>query len=403
MNKKFPTIAKWTEVLKPSSTLVINAMAQELKKQGKKVLSFAAGEPDFDTPQHIKDAACESLKRGETKYTPVPGIIELRKAISQFHSEKHGINYAPEEIIVTTGAKQAISHFFMSILDPGEGVIIPSPYWISYPQQVLLSRGEPIFIKTNEKNNWKLDPSEIKKAYKRGTKAIVINNPNNPLGKGYSKKELEEIINVADELNLWILADEIYSELCYDNFKFHSIGSLGEDIKKRTVIINGVSKTFSMTGWRMGWGMGPVEIIKKMGEIQGQTTSCATSFAQYGTLAGLQHDLYFFDEWLKKFSNRRNLIVDLVSQIHGVTFNKPEGAFYLFVNFSNYVNKKASCDFQINNAIDLAKFLLQDSLVAVVPGDGFGISNFLRFSYACSEETITEGITRIAESLKKLS
>ena len=388
--------------LKPSPTLAINAKAKSMQAQGIHVISFGAGEPDFDTPQNIKQAAKKAIDDGFTKYTPVGGIDELKDAIIRKFQRDNGLTYRRSEVIVSCGGKHSFYNLAQAIFDQGDEVIVPAPFWVSYPPMVALANAKPVIVETIEKNEFKITPDELKKAITPRTKALIINSPSNPTGSAYSRKELERIAEIAVSKNFFVISDEIYEKIVYDGFEFTSIASLGEEIKKKTIIVHGVAKTYAMTGWRIGYTAGSEEIISAMNNIQSQSTSNPTSIAQKASveaLVGLQDEVA---KMVAAFGQRRNYIVDRLNKIQGVSCYKPVGAFYVFPNFSCYYGKSYQGK-KIENSTHLADYFLDAAKVAVVPGVEFGADPFERLSYATSMEDIKEGLNRIEEALNKLA
>ena len=388
--------------LKPSPTLAINAKAKSMQAQGIHVISFGAGEPDFDTPQNIKQAAKKAIDDGFTKYTPVGGIDELKDAIIKKFQRDSGLTYRRSEVLVSCGGKHSFYNLAQAILDQGDEVIVPAPFWVSYPPMVALANAKPVIVETTEKNEFKITPEELKKAITPKTKALIINSPSNPTGSAYSRKELEKIAETAVSKNFFVISDEIYEKIVYDGFEFTSIASLGEEIKKKTIIVHGVAKTYAMTGWRIGYTAGSEEIISAMNNIQSQSTSNPTSIAQKASveaLVGLQDEVA---KMVAAFGQRRNYIVDRLNKIRGVSCYKPVGAFYVFPNFSSYYGKSYQGK-KIENSTHLADYFLDAAKVAVVPGVEFGADPFERLSYATSMEEITEGLNRIEEALNRLA
>ncbi len=387
--------------LKPSPTLAINAKAKSMQAQGIHVISFGAGEPDFDTPDNIKQAAVRAIEQGFTKYTPVGGIDELKDAIIKKFKRDSGLSYKRSEILVSCGGKHSFYNLAQAIFDQGDEVIIPAPYWVSYPPMVSLAGASPIIIETREENGFKVKPEDLKKAINTKTKALVINSPSNPTGGASTKEELEKIAEIAILYNFFIISDEIYEKIVYDGFQSTSIASLGEEIKKKTIIVHGVAKTYSMTGWRIGYTAGPEEIISAMNNIQSQSTSNPTSIAQKASVEALIGPQDEVGKMVSAFSQRRNYIVDRLNKIPGVSCFKPVGAFYVFPNFSSYYGTSFEGK-KISNSTNLADFFLDVARVAVVPGIEFGADPFERLSFATSMENIQEGLDRIEEALKKL-
>lgn len=387
--------------ISPSITLSITAKANELKAQGIDVVSFGAGEPDFNTPDNIINAAIKAMKDGKTKYTPAGGILELKKTICKKFKQDNGLDYTPDQITISTGAKQCISNIFMAILNPGDEVLIPIPYWVSYPELVRLADGIPVFVETLEENNYKYTIEDLEKAVSNKTKAILINSPNNPTGTIYNKEELIKIAEFAKKYNLLIISDEIYEKLIYDGEKHISIASLNDDAFKRTVVINGVSKTYAMTGWRLGYIAAPKEITKLMTSIQSHMTSNVNTIAQYAAIEALNGPVEDLNNMVKEFERRRNFMIDRLSKIQGVSIIKPSGAFYIMMNISSYFNTKFKGK-EIKNSLDFSRELLEEEKVAVIPGAGFGLDKYIRLSYATSMDIIETGIDRIAMFIDKI-
>jgi aspartate aminotransferase len=388
--------------LKPSPTLAINAKAKAMQAQGIQVISFGAGEPDFDTPKNIKEAAKKALDEGFTKYTPVGGIDDLKDAIiNKFKKDSH-LTYKRSEILVSCGGKHSFYNLAQAIFDQGDEVIIPAPYWVSYPPMVALAGGTPVIVETTEKNEFKITPEDLNKALTPRTKALIINSPSNPTGSAYSKKELERIAEIAISKSFFVISDEIYEKIVYDGFQFTSIASLSDEIKKKTIIVHGVAKTYAMTGWRIGYTAGSEEVISAMNNIQSQSTSNPTSIAQKASVEALAGPQDEVKKMVSAFAERRNYIVDRLNKMPGVSCYKPAGAFYVFPNFSSYYGKSYQGK-KIENSTRLADFFLDVARVAVVPGVEFGADPFERLSYATSMEDIKEGTNRIEEALKKLS
>ncbi len=388
--------------LKPSPTLAINAKAKSMQAQGIHVISFGAGEPDFDTPENIKKAAKKAIDEGFTKYTPVGGIDDLKDAIIKKFQRDNQVTYKRSEIIVSCGGKHSFYNLAQAIFDQGDEVIVPAPYWVSYPPMVALANGTPVMVETTEKNEFKITPDELKRAITPKTKALILNSPSNPTGSAYTKKELEKIAEIALSKEIFVISDEIYEKIVYDGFQFVSIASLSEEIKKKTIIVHGVAKTYAMTGWRIGYTAGSEEIISAMNNIQSQSTSNPTSISQKASVEALIGPQDEVTKMVTAFGQRRNYIVDRLNKILGVSCYKPIGAFYVFPNFSSYYGKSFQKK-KIENSTHLADFFLDVAKVAVVPGVEFGADPFERLSYATSMEDIKEGLNRIEEALKKLS
>ena len=385
----------------PSITLAITAKAKELKGAGVDVVSFGAGEPDFNTPKNIMEAAIKSMEEGKTKYTPTSGIIELREAICKKLKEDNNLHYNSNQIIVSTGAKQCLADAFMAILNTGDQVIVPSPYWVSYPELIKLADGMPVFVEGKEENDYKYTLESLNKVVNNNTKAIIINSPNNPTGTVYSIEELKEIAEFAKKHDLIIISDEIYEKLIYDGKKHVSVASLSEDAYNRTIVINGFSKSYAMTGWRLGYAAGNAEVIKLMTSVQSHVTSNANSIAQYAGVEALNGPKDEIEKMVGKFEERRNLMIDRIKNITGLSVIRPEGAFYVMINLENYLGKSIN-ENVINNSVDFSRELLEHEKVAVIPGSAFGLDKYIRLSYATSEELILKGLDRIESFLNKL-
>jgi len=388
-----------TKTLSPSTTLEITAKAKEMKANGLDVIGLGAGEPDFNTPEHIIRAAYKSMVDGKTKYTATGGLPELKQAIIKKFKKDQGISYDPKEIIVTNGAKHALYTLFQVILDEGDEVIIPSPYWVSYPEQVKLAGGIPVVVEGKEENQFKITPDQLLHSITKKTKAVVINSPSNPTGVLYTREELEKLGEVCLSNNIYIISDEIYEKLVYGNVKHVSVAEISEDLKKQTIIINGVSKSHSMTGWRIGYAAGDAAIIKAMTDLASHSTSNPTTTSQYGAIAAYEGEEGPIEEMRKAFEQRLTIIYDRLVQIPGFTCVKPQGAFYLFPNAKVAAEQ---CGFK--NVDEFAKGLLEEALVAVIPGSGFGAPNNIRLSYATSLELLEKAVERIHEYvLKKMA
>src|SRR5699024_2449100 len=383
-------LANRMKSLTPSPTLAISAKAAQLKKEGQDVIGLGVGEPDFNTPTFIIEAAKQAMDEGKTKYTPASGINELKEAICKKFEIDNNLNYKPEQIIVTTGAKYALYSLFQVLLNEDDEVLVPAPYWVSYPEQIKLAGGEPVTLKTTEKNRFKLTPEQIEEAVTPKTKAIIINSPSNPTGMLYSEDELKEIGEVCLKHDLVIVSDEIYEKLIYTDEKHISIAQLSQELKDITVVINGVSKSHAMTGWRIGYAAGPKRIIKAMSDFVSHATSNPTSISQYAALAAYQVNEDLTTEMRKVFSDRLDTLYNLIVDIPGITCDKPSGAFYLFPNVEEAVKMNG-----FRNTDEWATALLEEEKVAVVPGSGFGSPNNIRLSYATSKELLVEAAKRI--------
>ncbi len=385
--------------ISPSVTLEITAKAKEMKDRGIDVIGFGAGEPDFNTPLNIQDAGIKAIKDGNTRYTAASGIVELKKAICGKFKVDNNLLYKPSNILISSGAKHSIFNAIYAILNPGDEVIIPVPYWVSYPEFIKLADGVPVLIETREENNFKYCIEDLEKAVTDKTKAIVLNSPSNPTGTAYDINELQDIADWAVKHNIIIISDEIYEKLIYDDNKHISIASLNDEVKRLTIVINGMSKAYAMTGWRIGYAAADEEIIKVMTNIQSHTTSNASSISQYASVEGLNGDQAMIEEMKTHFIERRNYMVEKINSIDGLSCIKPKGAFYVMANISN-IKGKTIKDRVINTSIDFASLLLEEAKVAVIPGMAFGADDFIRLSYATSMENIVEGLDRIENILK---
>lgn len=388
-------LAERVKALTPSTTLAITAKAKEMKAQGIDVIGLGAGEPDFNTPDHIIEAAYESLKDGQTKYTPAGGLAELKSAIINKLEQDQGITYKANEIIVTTGAKHALYNLFQVILNDGDEVIIPTPYWVSYPEQVKLADGVPVYVDGKESNNFKITPEQLEASITDKTKAVIINSPSNPTGMLYSAEELKALGEIAVRHNIWIVSDEIYEKLVYGDNKHVSIAQLSPELKEQTIIINGVSKSHSMTGWRIGYAAGNAQVVKAMTDLASHSTSNPTSTAQYGAIAAYTGTQEPVEIMKKAFEERLNIIHAKLIEIPGVTCLKPQGAFYLYPNVTEAAKLTGHA-----NVDDFVKALLEEANVAVVPGSGFGTPANIRLSYATSLELLEKAVERIADYVK---
>ncbi|MBT1279905.1 pyridoxal phosphate-dependent aminotransferase [Thermoanaerobacter sp. CM-CNRG TB177] len=383
----------------PSMTLEITAKAKQLKAQGIDVIDFGVGEPDFDTPDYIKETAIDAIKNGYTKYTPSSGISELKKAVCDKLLRDNGLKYQPEQIVISNGAKHSIYNALCVILNPGDEVIIPVPYWLSYPEMVRLAYGKPVFVKTKAENDFKITAEELKNAITSKTKALILNTPNNPTGSVYTKEELKELAKIIEEANIFVISDEIYEKLIYEGCHI-SIASLNEKIKELTILVNGMSKTYAMTGWRIGYTASSLKIAKVMSNIQSHTTSNPNSIAQYASVAALSGDETVIKRMAEEFNKRRVYMVERLNKIKGLKSNKPQGAFYIMVNIDEYIGKEIKGKI-IRGSIDFANALIEGANVAVVPALPFGMDNYIRISYATSLENIEKGLNRIEEFLNK--
>jgi aspartate aminotransferase len=394
-------LAERTNLIKPSVTLAIAAKAGKLRSEGIDVVNFSAGEPDFDTPEHIKAAAVEALRKGMTKYTDVKGIEPLRAAIAKKYQGDYGLSYRKEDVLVSCGAKHSVYNIFQAIIDPGDEMVIPAPYWVSYSDMALLAGGVPKIIQTNEASGFRIKAEQLAAELTSKTKVFVLNSPCNPTGASYDADELLAISRVLEKHSCLILCDDIYDKIVYDNFRVHNLVALSPALRDRTIIINGVSKTYAMTGWRIGYALGPADVIAAAAKIQSQSTSNPTSIAQAAALeaiSGPQDDIVGM---VREFQQRRDVIVERLNAIQGMRCLKPQGAFYVFPNVNAFLGRTAKGK-KLAYPCDLADYLLEEAQVAVVPGEDFGSQEHIRFSYATAIENIEKGCRRVAAAVAKL-
>lgn len=391
-------ISEKAKSISPSTTLAIDAKFKQMKADGIDVVGFGAGEPDFDTPQYIKDAAIKAITEGKTKYTPAAGTVELRKAICKKLKEENGLDYTFDQIVVSNGAKHSLVNAFQAILNPGDEVIIPAPFWVSYPEMVKLADGVPVVLQTKEEEEFKFTAEAFKAAINDKTRALVLNSPSNPTGMVYTQDELNAIAKVAVDNNIYVISDEIYEHLIYEGERA-SIAAVSPRMKDLTIIINGVSKTYAMTGWRIGYSAAPAPIAKVMSNIQSHATSNPNSIAQAATVAALSGGQDEIAVMKKAFRERRDYMVERINSIDGVSCLKPQGAFYVLMNISELKGRSVD-GLVINTSDDFANALLEKAKVAVVPCSGFGNDNFVRWSYATSMENIKEGLDRVEKFIK---
>jgi aspartate aminotransferase len=387
--------------IKPSPTLAIDSKAKAMKASGVDVISFGVGEPDFDTPENIKEAAVKAMKDGFTKYTAVGGIDPLKDAIIEKLSRDNGLSYKREEIIVSCGAKHSLYNIAQALYGAGDEVIIPSPYWVSYPDQVLLNDATPVFVKTYESDSFMVRPEALEKCITGKTKALILNSPSNPTGMVYDRKALEKIAELAIKHDFYVVSDEIYEKLVYDGAVHISIASLSDGIRSRSIVVNGLSKSHAMTGWRIGYTAGPAEIIKAMTNIQSQSTSNPNSIAQKAAVEALKGPQDFIKKMLAEFDARRKYLVQELNKIEGMSCSMPTGAFYAFPNTSGIYGRKTA-ERTVSNSADLALYLLEEANVALVHGSAFGDDNYIRLSYATSLDDIKRGVVRIKDALDRL-
>jgi len=397
-------LADRLKTLAPSSTLAVQAKAKELRARGIDVISFGAGEPDFDTPRRIKDAAVEAMQRGQTKYTEVGGVPELRAAVCAKLKRDNGLDYEPADILVSVGAKHTLFNLVMALINPGDEVLVPSPYWVSYPEQVRLLGGVPVAVPTQESTGFDLDPARLAAAVTPRTKLIVLNSPNNPTGAVFTPGALAAVARLAVERDLWVVSDECYEALTFEG-RHASIASLGPEVKARTIVVNTCSKAYAMTGWRIGYAAGPRGLIRAMTDVQSQVTSNPSSIAQWAAVEALTGPQDEVAKMAGEFDRRRRLIVDGLNALPGVRCVMPRGAFYAFPNVSGLFGRtwrKADGAVSLEGSLDATAFFLEEARVAVVPGRDFGSDAHVRLSYATSDAVISEGLTRMAAALATL-
>ncbi len=394
-------ISKRAQDVPPSATLAVTSRAAELKAKGVDVIGFGAGEPDFDTPDYIKEAAIKALKAGKTKYTSSSGIVELRTAIAAKLEKENGLKYTPDQIIVNIGGKHSVYEAMQAVLDPGDEVILPTPYWVTYPEAIKLAGAAAKILKTDKDNSYKITPSQLKEAVTDKTAMLVLNSPNNPGGFTYTPQELKAIAKAIEETNVYVLSDEIYEKLIYGDTRFVSFASLSEDAYNRTLTLNGFSKTFSMTGWRLGYTAGPLDVIKAMGRLQSHMTSNPVTFGQYAAIAAFG-DLAdrTIEKMRAEFERRGKYMAERLNSIDGVQCTEPTGAFYCFPDVSSHYGRNIK-GIKINGSMDFAKALLEQANVALVPGLPFGCDNNVRLSFACSLDNITKGLDRLQKWLSQ--
>jgi aspartate aminotransferase len=394
-------IAKRAQAIKPSPTLATAAQAKAMKARGIDVVDFGVGEPDFDTPENVKQAGIKAIQSGFTKYTPAGGTDELKEAVIEKFKMDNGLQYEKAQVLISCGAKHSLYNIAEALFDPGDEVIIPAPYWVSYPDQVLLNDATPVIVTTTEDEGFKLSAKKFEQAVTKKTKALVLNSPSNPTGLAYDTKTLEEIAGVAIKHNINVISDEIYEKLIYDGFKHVSIASLGAEIKNLTIVVNGVSKSYAMTGWRIGYAAGPKDVINAMANIQSQSTSNPASISQKAAVEALRGPQDFTQVMHVEFDKRRKYMVERLNRMQGISCLMPVGAFYAFPKISSLFGKSVNST-TINNSSDLAAYLLEKANVALVAGDAFGADEYIRLSYATSIENIRTGLDRIEAAIARL-
>jgi aspartate aminotransferase len=395
-------LADRTKLIKPSVTLAIAAKAGKLRAEGVDVVNFSAGEPDFDTPEHIKAAAVEALRKGMTKYTDVKGIEPLRQAVADSYRRDHDLSYRKEDVLVSCGAKHSVYNIFQAVVNPGDEVVIPAPYWVSYSDMALLAGGVPKLVPSDEASGFRVTAEQLRAALTPHTRVFVLNSPCNPTGATYNRDELLALTSVLEKHDCLILADDIYEKIIYDGFQVHNILTLNPALRDRTIIVNGVSKSYAMTGWRIGYALGASDVIAAASKIQSQSTSNPTSIAQFAALEAIRGPQDEVAAMVREFQRRRDVIVDRLNAIDGISCRKPEGAFYVFPNIGALLNK-SNRGKKLSSPCDIADYLLEEAKVAAVPGEDFGSNAHIRFSYATSLEDIEKGCARIREAVRKLN
>ena len=392
-------LAKRLNVIKPSPTIAVTTKAAELKAAGRDIIGLGAGEPDFDTPDFIKDAATIAMKKGDTKYTAVDGTPALKDAIVGKFKRENGLNYKRENITVGTGGKQVLYNALMASVNPGDEVIIPAPYWVSYPDMTLLAEGTPVFVKCPESNRFKLKAEDLEKAITPQTKWLILNSPSNPTGAAYTRAEMKALTDVLlKHPHVWIMTDDIYEHLTYDGFEFTTVAQVEPKLIDRTLTVNGVSKAYAMTGWRIGYAAGPKELIKAIAVIQSQSTSNPSSISQAAAVAALNGDQSFLTGWIDIYQKRRDLVVGMLNKAEGITCPTPEGAFYVYASCAGCIGKETPDGKIIGNDTDFVSYLLESVGVACVQGEAFGLSPYFRISYATSDKALEDACGRIQKA-----
>jgi aspartate aminotransferase len=389
--------------IKPSPTIAVTTLAAELKRQGRDIIGLGAGEPDFDTPDYIKEAAIEAIRRGETKYTAVDGTPELKRAIVAKFRRENQLDYAVDQITVGTGGKQVLYNAFMATIDPGDEVVVPAPYWVSYPDMVLLAGGTPVFVNCPEQTGFKLRAEDLDAAITPKTKWVVLNSPNNPTGAAYGEAEMRELTQVLlRHPHVWVMTDDMYEHLVYGGFRFVTPAEIEPRLKERTLTVNGVSKAYAMTGWRIGYAGGPKPLIQAIAKVQSQSTSNPSSISQAAARAALEGDQSFLPERNRIFEERRDLVVDMLNKAPGLRCHRPEGAFYVYPSCAGLIGKSTPDGKPIASSEDFARYLLESEGVAVVHGSAFGMDPYFRISYATSTEQLAEAGRRIIRACQAL-
>ena len=390
--------------IKPSPTNVLTGKVADLKREGRDIIGLGAGEPDFDTPENIKVAANAAINDGQTKYTPIPGTLALREAICEKFIRDNGLGYTPEQVIVSCGGKQVIYNAFVATLNPGDEVIIPAPYWVSYPDMVLLAEGTPVFVTGHEKNGFKITPEDLEEAITPKTKWVLLNSPSNPTGAAYTRTELKGLTDVLmRHPHVWLMTDDMYEHIIYDGFKFSTAAEIEPRLFDRTLTLNGHSKVYAMTGWRVGYGAGPLELIKAMTVVQSQSSTHTSSVSQAAAIEALRGTQDFIVPHNEMFKKRRDLVVSMLNNAAGITCRTPEGAFYVYPSCAGVIGKLTTDGAKIESDSDFCTFLLETEGVAVVPGVAFGLEPYFRISYATSDELLTEACNRIQRACATLT
>jgi len=404
MNNKNTLLAQRMSLIKPSPTMAVTKLAAEMRAEGKNVIGLGAGEPDFDTPEHIKIAAIKAINNGQTKYTAVDGTPDLKKAVIKKFKKDNNLNYNIDEIIISVGGKQVLFNALLSSINIGDEVIIMAPFWVSYPDMVALAGGVPVIVEGKENNNFKVLPEDIEKKITNKTKWIIINSPSNPTGSTYSKTELENIGNLLLKYKkVHIMSDDIYEKIIYDENKFFTLAEIKPELKNRILTVNGVSKAYAMTGWRIGYAAGPKELISSMAKLQSQSTSNPSSVSQAAALAALEGTEEFLKNRNNEFKKRRDLVVKMLNNCNGIKCLVPTGAFYVYPSCEGVIGKKTNDGKIIKNSVDFSSFLLESEGVAVVPGSAFGLDPFFRISYATSDNILEDACNRIMRACNNLS
>lgn len=390
-------LAKRSNIV-PSLTMAMNTKAKQMRAQGQDVISFAAGEPDFHTPDHIKDAGKTAIDSDKTYYTPASGIVELKEQVLRKLDEENGLHYEIDQVSINSGAKHSVFNVLFVLVEEGDEVIVPAPYWVSYSEMVRICSATPVFVETTEESGFKLTPEQLRKAISPSTKALLLNSPCNPTGAVYTRDELYALAEILEDQEIIVISDEIYEKILYDDNKHSSIAAYSEKLKNKTVVINGMSKAYSMTGWRIGYAAGPKEIIGAVNKLQGHTSGNPTSISQWASVEGLDRGTSFVAGWVEEFTKRRDYIVSELNSIDGISCITPGGAFYVFPNIKELFGRSFGGK-QIEGSVDFAYYLLEKGYIAVVPGQAFGAEGYMRISFATSMDNIVEGMKRLKGAL----